>query len=753
MRRTRVFVWLVAALLSISQGARADDGAVVMHTDGTGVAVQIEGDNDDDWFLQFSPDLVHWTTLTNFGTLLSDRLDQAPTRVVGGLSEDARFFRALRTEGIFDARLLRTISLTITNASYVSLLTTARTTGRNVPARLEMDNGLVLDNVGARYKGNTSFTMGGNKKSVNLDINYTNSGARAMGYRALNLNNAAADETILREVIYFNVMRRYTPCPHGALARLIINGRYWGVYSLVDQINNDLLDEYFPSHEGDRWRAPNTGGGGGGPGGGGGFASANSAFAYLGNTNVSTYRNYYELKSDNSTNAYERLINAIYVLHNTPTNSFRDRVEDVFAVDSWLWFLGIEIIFADDDSYWNKGADYAFYYEPESGRIHPVQHDGNEAFVVGDAQLSPVTGATAANRPLLNKFLPVPELRQRYLAHVRTVLEESFHPDKLTPEINDLHALSIAAIIADTNKNYTMTAYTNDLVALRRFVTNRYNFLTNHAELRPLQPIIGRVRDPKPLPKPGEVPFITAEVQSNNGEGIDSVWLYWRDKPYGKFSRAQMFDDGAHGDGAAGDGVFGGATEAFPAGNKIHYYVEARSANSARAAAFSPPRAEQDTYSYRVALATAVSSPVVINELMASNASTIADPQGHYDDWIELWNLSDEPVDLTGKYLSDNPNNPRKWKFPEGTVIPADDYLIVWADEDGPDTPGLHANFKLSASGEEVFLLDTDASNNAILDAVTFGAQTTDRSYGRNPHEPAVFAPMTPTPGAPNQSP
>lgn len=266
MRRTRVFVWLVAALLSISQGARADDGAVVMHTDGTGVAVQIEGDNDDDWFLQFSPDLVHWTTLTNFGTLLSDRLDQAPTRVVGGLSEDARFFRALRTEGIFDARLLRTISLTITNASYVSLLTTARTTGRNVPARLEMDNGLVLDNVGARYKGNTSFTMGGNKKSVNLDINYTNSGARAMGYRALNLNNAAADETILREVIYFNVMRRYTPCPHGALARLIINGRYWGVYSLVDQINNDLLDEYFPSHEGDRWRAPNTGGGGGGTG-------------------------------------------------------------------------------------------------------------------------------------------------------------------------------------------------------------------------------------------------------------------------------------------------------------------------------------------------------------------------------------------------------------------------------------------------------------------------------------------------------
>ena len=65
---------------------------------------------------------------------------------------------------------------------------------------------------------------------------------------------------------------------------------------------------------------------------------------------------------------------------------------DVLGVDNWLWFLGIEIIFADDDSYWNKGADYSFYFEPESGRIHPVEHDGNEAFVVGDLSLSPLVG-------------------------------------------------------------------------------------------------------------------------------------------------------------------------------------------------------------------------------------------------------------------------------------------------------------------------------------------------------------------------
>ena len=52
-----------------------------------------------------------------------------------------------------------------------------------------------------------------------------------------------------------------------------------------------------------------------------------------------------------------------------------------------------------------------------------------------------------------------------------------------------------------------------------------------------------------------------------------------------------MFDDGAHGDGLTGDGVFGAATTNYPAGAKIHYYVEARSANSAKAASFAPARA------------------------------------------------------------------------------------------------------------------------------------------------------------------
>ena len=143
---------------------------------------------------------------------------------------------------------------------------------------------------------------------------------------------------------------------------------------------------------------------------------------------------------------------------------------------------------------------------------------------------------------------------------------------------------------------------------------------------------------------------------------------------------------------------------------------------------------------------------VVINELMADNDNTLADPQGDYDDWLELYNLTDSAVLLSGMYLSDKENEPTKWEFPENTEIPANGYLIVWLDEDGEDAPdGLHANFKLSKSGETVTLVGIDAQGNqVVLDSITFEEQETDTALGRLPNGTGEFQIVQATPGAPN---
>ncbi len=743
---------VVMAIKTCLLGASAADGRVVLDFANGNALLKVDGDKDDDWWIESSTDFLTWTTVTNLGPLLSGNETNAPWRSLGTQADQIRYYRARQTAGLYDPAIFRTVSLMYTQATltaFTNALRLGRQYGTNVYVpRLWLDNGATNYHVGARYKGNTSFTMGGRKKSLNLEFDFVTPDDDLMHYETVNLNNAAGDETIMREPLYFTIMSQYMPCPKGAIARVEFNGSLWGVYSMVQQYDGQLVREWFPSNNGDRWRAPNA------PVGG--FNSSNSAFHYFGNTNLASYTRHYELrntKADTNT-AWARLINAIYVLNATPTDQRRDRVEDVFAVDNWLWFLALENLFVDDDSYWNKGADYAFYFEPESGRIHPVEHDGNEAFAaIGSVNytLSPVQGATGNNRPLLYRLLPIPELRQRYLAHMRTVLQEYFNPGTMTPMINAFHALSIASIIADPNKSYTMGTYTNDLNALKAYVTNRSNFLRTHAELTPLQPNIEWVSGPTSTVYPTNAANLTARVVPNGNSGVGSVWLYFRDKSYGRFTVREMFDDGAHGDGAAGDGIYGAVTTNFPAGNRIHYYVEARATNTAQAAVFSPPRAENVTYNYRVGLLTAQNTPVVINEFMADNVSTLADSQGEYDDWIELRNLTDAPANLTGLYLTDNATNPRKWPFPTGTTIPANGYLVVWADENGSATPGLHANFKLSKDGEEILLIDTDANHNQVLDRISFGPQATDISYGRTAADADVWAPMVPTPGLPNE--
>ena len=147
-------------------------------------------------------------------------------------------------------------------------------------------------------------------------------------------------------------------------------------------------------------------------------------------------------------------------------------------------------------------------------------------------------------------------------------------------------------------------------------------------------------------------------------------------------------------------------------------------------------------------------SMLFINEFMAANNSVsgIHDPHGDYDDWIEIYNMGDTSVDMAGMYLTDNFTDPTQFHIPAGyssqTTIPAHGFLVFWADDETTQGP-LHTNFKLSASGEEIGLYDTDGTTQ--IDSIVFGAQTTNISYGRYPdgEENWRFF-STPTPGAVN---
>ena len=143
--------------------------------------------------------------------------------------------------------------------------------------------------------------------------------------------------------------------------------------------------------------------------------------------------------------------------------------------------------------------------------------------------------------------------------------------------------------------------------------------------------------------------------------------------------------------------------------------------------------------------------PVVINEWMSDNATTIADPaDGIYSDWFELYNPATQTVDLSGCVLSDSNYD---WTIPENVTIPGEGFLLIWADgepEQYNGTNDLHAGFKLSRFGESIRL----SYEGTTFDHIVFEAQGDDISHGRmldGSNEIMMMFP--PTPGEPNEIP
>ena len=104
---------------------------------------------------------------------------------------------------------------------------------------------------------------------------------------------------------------------------------------------------------------------------------------------------------------------------------------------------------------------------------------------------------------------------------------------------------------------------------------------------------------------------------------------------------------------------------------------------------------------------------------------------------------------MYAKHLTDDENDPTRWKIPADVVIGAGDYLVFWADGD-EEQGDLHAGFKLTTGGEQVALYDSDGTT--LIDLITFGLQDPDISYGRYPDANDDWCYLSePTPGAPNQ--
>ncbi|MEL6844948.1 MAG: T9SS type A sorting domain-containing protein, partial [Bacteroidota bacterium] len=122
---------------------------------------------------------------------------------------------------------------------------------------------------------------------------------------------------------------------------------------------------------------------------------------------------------------------------------------------------------------------------------------------------------------------------------------------------------------------------------------------------------------------------------------------------------------------------------------------------------------------------------VFLNEVMADNRSGIRDEAGETEDWLEIYNANSHIVDLGGMYLTDDPEQPRRWQIPTNapfqTTLRPFGHVRFWADGDTLAGP-LHLPFRLNKAGESLYLFE---KGGALLDSLIFPEMGADTAFGR----------------------
>lgn len=645
------------------------------------------------------------------------------------------------SQGFYDINTINSVEITFEESNWDYLLDQLYAAGdeeRLVGTALI--NGEFYDSVGVRYKGNSTYNANQVKNPLNIKLDHIIDDQTIEGYGTLKLANCAKDPSFIREVLSYEIARKYFPSGESNFANVYINGTHMGLYTSDQSVDKFFLQTHIGDDDNVRIKGELTSSGGPPSGG---------VWEYYGEDSAS-YSGYYELKSDYG---WDELINFLNTLNNQ--NEYLDQV---LNVDRHLWFIAFSNLLVNLDGPINNPQNY-YLFRDDNGRFNTIPWDLNESFggfsnhqTLGNLgttqkqQMSPFANLYESEFPVISKVLSNPVYRKMYVAHMKTIIEENFIDGQYEDRAYEIQDIIDADVQADNNKFYTYSDFLNNVttsvgggghppqqsvIGITELMDTRANYIMSLTDFQYDSPEISNVNHSPFNVSPGEEVWITTDV-SNATE----VTLAYRYSSVGVFQKITMYDDGMHEDGAAGDGTYGVSITAHH--TDIQYYIYSENAN---AAAFLPVRAEYEFFEISIV------GDLVINEFMADNESTVADQDGEYDDWIEFYNNGESNINLVGYFLSDDSSEPDKWAFPD-TVIYAGDYLIVWADKDN-EQEGLHADIKLSADGEMIVLSDNNLN---LLDEIAFGPQKADTSTGRYPNGTGDFTEMLPTFGMENSN-
>ena len=607
-----------------------------------------------------------------------------------------------------------------------------------------------VDSIGFRLRGNTSRDS--QKKSFKVSFNTFISGREFYGVDKLNLNGEHNDPSIIRSKLCFDhfqfVGLKASRANH---VEVYINGQYYGLYISVEHIDDEFLNKNYSDNSGNLWKCLYP-------------ADLN----YLGE-DPNLYKNLnsggrpaYELMTNETTADFSELAHFISVLNNTPDSALPDSLESIIDITEVLQYFAMNILFGEWDDYWSLMNNYYLYHEPTKDILHLIPYDYDNTFGI-DWSGNNWTTANPYNfpkvvsgyRPLAERLMQNAQYRNLYTRFLQFYRLNVYQLNLWEDHIDNLRILITPYALADSFRtldwgfneadffnSYSASSYQNQHVkyGLKQFVNLRNASLSYQLSYLTANPIAYKIDyEPK---NPGPNDSIKVYVSAYDNDGLSEVSIYYQETgstnteiysmAYTPIPNTKKVDDADRWIGVIpplGVGKSG----------KFSVYVKDLQNQSQ----FYPRKKAIELRTPQI-----ITDAIVINEFMADNVSTITDLNGEYDDWIELYNPTPNPIQLTGKYLTDKNDNLTKWQFTGPNLfLNSNEFLLIWCDEDSGQA-GLHTNFKLSASGEFVALVESDGIS--VIDSLTFGPQIADISFGRFPDAEDNWIFMKATPGSAN---
>lgn len=597
-------------------------------------------------------------------------------------------------------------------------------------------NGQFFKGVGVRYKGFSSWDIAQTKNPFNVELDYSIKNQNYKGFTKLKLGNIIHDPSFVREVLSYEIARKYMPASMANYAKVFINDTLLGLYCSVEAVDKIFVKKFFNSNINSFFKgSPVTlqypfG------------QNANLAYTHGGDT--AGYKPFYKQESDIS--GWSNLLKFIYILNNQI-----DSIEYFLNTDRTLWMHAFNYSMVNLDSYIGYSQNYYLYMD-DNGRFNPILWDLNMSFgsfrnsdgtslnltIAKTKQINPLQhlySSSYSPRPLMKNLFQNATYRKMYIAHLRTIINENFRNNEYFNRAQIIQNIIDAAVLEDSNKFYSYDNFKDNLTITVGPTADQYPGIKDLMEARIAYldtfpgfsgaPEISMISHQPEAPAKGEQTWITAKIASANNN-----ILAYKYSSRDIFHKTTMFDDGLHHDGAAGDSIYGALL--IPTGHTIQYYIYAENDS---AGIFSPERAEYEFYSIQPKIEK---GDISINEFMSSGNKYYKDQNSEYDPWIEIYNNTGDDLSLKDLLLSNE--NDIKWQFPD-TIIKAHNYLIIWADGDITQS-GLHTDFDLSENGGKISL---SYYSQKSIDSVVFAEMVSGKTIGRYPNGNGPYVFMNPS--------